>query len=492
MEAPEDILPALRDMPLRTLQHYMGQFGVAMPQTRATRADCEALLRARLEALVRAPPPASASVPPRPASPRTRRHSLPPPAARAPSTVVADSGIKDEDKGQKSTRQSRSTRTVVSASARAAPSTGFTFPEQQQPQQPQQQQQQQQPPSIFAAPPQRKNAKKASRKVALGLLGVAGVLLAVAGAIWAQDVLSTQRYCDSSSSGDGDGAQTGVRCRACPTGAVCVAGHAVCRAADEVVRGGACVRDPARVDGVRRVCEAAAALLAEQRWLAAHCGSISDDDVSSREGALTAADIRRALQLAGVLRQADLPAFEAAALRGFCCDKDDEEGGDSEECTVVPDEGGGRGWYRSTVARAVPLSWCAVAVAWEHSRRVLALLALAGALAGGLAALRRRNRARTALSAQVAEAVVRVLQCAAAQSARDGSAAFRTEDALRAAAGAASGKRVDDACWALALAQVRHTPGVEREQRLLSGHAESVLLWCGALPEAQEAVSGAW
>lgn len=280
-------------------------------------------------------------------------------------------------------------------------------------------------------------SRATARGLALGLLGVAGVLLAAAAVLWAQDRQRTALPDTGSNVPD--------------------------------------VPDVPDVSDVARVCAAAATLLAEQRWLAAHCGGDGGDG----SDALTAADVRRALQLAGTLRQADLPAFEAAAARDFCCGEDSGDDGDGSACTVVRDGV----WYRSTAARAVLLSWCAAAVAWEHSRRLLALAAGAAALAGALAAVRRRNRARTAAAARAAEAAVRELQRAAAQSARDGSAPYRTEAWLRAAAGAAAADAAaDGACWAQALAAVRHTPGVEREQRLLSGRSECVLRWCAPVP----------
>ena len=455
METPEEILPALDDLPLPTLRHYMGQFGVEVPQTRATRAECAALLRARLEALVHAPPRRA------PPAPRARRLSLPAPApvvTRSPVAVVADSGANSSDDDEEHERkerqkhQERRARPVTSRSARAAPrpAPDLPFPAIPTTRPVVPQAAPQAPPALVSAPapvvrPQQRRPSPASaRKLALGLLGVAGVLLAVAAALWAQDVFAAQR--DSS---------TGVTTSTIMTSEEAVGAH----------------------EGVARVCAAVATLLAEQRWLAAHCGG----DGSVADGALTVADVRRALQLAGTLRQADLPAFETAAHYGFCT-SDDSDGADActvecdsaDACTVECDSVR----CRSTAPRAVLLSWCAVAVAWEHSRRLVALAAAAGVLAAALSAVRRRNRARTASAARVAAAAVRELQRAAAQSVCDGSAPYRTEDALRAAAA----PDVDAACWAQALAGVRHTRGVEREQRLLAGRSECVLRWCAPVP----------
>ena len=441
METPEEILPALDDLPLPTLRHYMGQFGVEVPQTRATRAECVALLRARLEALVHAPPRRA------PPAPRARRLSLPAPApvvTRSPVAVVADSGANSSDdeeheRKERQKHQERRARPVTSRSARAAPRPAPDLPFPAIPTTRPVVPQAAPAPALVSAPvvqlQQKRPSPASARKLALGLLGVAGVLLAVAAALWAQDVFAAQR--DSS---------TGVTTSTIMTSEEAVGAH------------------EARV---ARVCAAVATLLAEQRWLAAHCGG----DGSVADGALTVADVRRALQLAGTLRQADLPAFKTAARDGFCTSAG-SDGADA--CTVECDSV----WCRSTAPRAVLLSWCAVAVAWEHSRRLVALAAAAGVLAAALSAVRRRNRARTASAARVAAAAVRELQRAAAQSVCDGSAPYRTEDALRAAAA----PDVDAACWAQALAGVRHTRGVEREQRLLAGRSECVLCWCAPVP----------
>ena len=464
MEKPEDILPVLDTLPLPTIKHYMGVFGVEMPQTRVSRQEYATLLRAKLESLVGRRSSRRGSERPSYGS-SSQRSSL----AKSPvipsvyADVIADTSVDrdsdDEyDDGEEEQVSSNSSRGSFPTSQfspdplryrgespRSSRSDANFDSENQQEQQQQQQQQQ----AVYQT-----GGKGLGRKIAAVLLITAAVLLLTAFAIVLYENFKTKPYC----SGFDD---TEENCIPCPFGAKCEDGKATCLPG-QIVIDNSCMPDPEFENHVNNICVEVRKLLSEQLWYSQHC-----HDPQSVEGmtgelmSMTPEDIQKALIRRGIINENMLDAFAEAEGRRF---------GEGNIGSTFLD---GKFMYYSKEKRVMTHSICYMKIVLNDNWLLFVSVISVVACIVTIIILRSINKRIVARAEIVANDVLERLRAVAEESAADGTARFCEEDDLR----QGLHYEVDDKCWKLVKSIVCHHPRVEREKRVLSGGSQEVFFW---------------